>query len=157
MRSSIIKGISFGLTSGVITTLGLIVGLHSTTGSLKVVVGGIFVIAIADALSDALGVHISEESENNHTAKEIWVATIFTFVAKFIFSLIFVIPFLFLPLLTAIQVSVIFGLFIIAVFSFYIAKEQKISSFEVVGEHLLIASLVIAITHFVGDWISKFN
>lgn len=157
MRNSIIKGISFGLTSGVITTLGLIVGLHSTTGSLKVVMGGIFVIAIADALSDALGVHISEESENNHTVKEIWVATIFTFIAKFVFSLMFIIPFLFLPLLIAIQTSVVFGLFIIAVFSFYIAREQKISSFEVVGEHLLIAVVVVFLTHFIGDWIAKLN
>ena len=31
MRESVKTGISFGLTSGVITTLGLMVGLHSGT------------------------------------------------------------------------------------------------------------------------------
>lgn len=53
MRLSIRKGFSFGLTSGVITTLGLIVGLHSSTHSDLSVIGGILSIAIADAMSDA--------------------------------------------------------------------------------------------------------
>ena len=75
MKHSIKKGFSFGLTSGVITTLGLIVGLHSGTHSKLVVIGGVLVIAVADALSDALGIHISEESENKHTQREIWEAT----------------------------------------------------------------------------------
>ena len=66
MNHSIKTGFSFGLTSGIITTLGLIVGLNSGTGSKLVVLGGILTIAIADAFSDALGIHISEESENKH-------------------------------------------------------------------------------------------
>ena len=71
MRHSLRVGFSFGITSGIITTLGLMVGLNSSTRSGLVVIGGILTIAIADAFSDALGIHISEESENRHTAKEI--------------------------------------------------------------------------------------
>lgn len=37
MNESWRKGFSFGLTSGIITTLGMIVGLHSSTGSQIVV------------------------------------------------------------------------------------------------------------------------
>ncbi|MGZ8381620.1 MAG: hypothetical protein ACXW4C_08190, partial [Nitrospira sp.] len=55
MKASFKTGLSFGLTSGVITTLGLMVGLHSGTHSRTVVIGGILTIAIADAMSDALG------------------------------------------------------------------------------------------------------
>ena len=62
MKISIRKGLGFGLTSGVITTLGLLVGLNAGTHSKKIVLGGILLIAIADALSDALGIHISEEA-----------------------------------------------------------------------------------------------
>ncbi len=67
MKLSYIKGISFGLTSGIITTLGMIVGLHAGTHSRLAVIGGVLTIAIADAFSDALGIHISEESQNKHT------------------------------------------------------------------------------------------
>ncbi|MBW1641510.1 MAG: VIT1/CCC1 transporter family protein, partial [Deltaproteobacteria bacterium] len=72
MKRSLRKGISFGLTSGTITTLGLMVGLHSGTHSRMVVIGGILTIAVADAFSDALGIHISAESENECSPKEIW-------------------------------------------------------------------------------------
>jgi hypothetical protein len=71
MKASIKKGFSFGLTSSIITTLGLIVGLHSSTHSKLIIVGGILIIAVADALSDALGIHISEEAENKHSVREI--------------------------------------------------------------------------------------
>jgi len=72
MRHSLKVGFSFGLTSGIITTLGLMVGLHSGAHSKLVLIGGVLTIAIADAFSDALGIHMSEESENRHTTRETW-------------------------------------------------------------------------------------
>lgn len=153
MKTSVRKGFSFGLTSGIITTLGLIVGLHSSTHSALVVIGGIIVIAIADALSDALGIHISEESENNHTAKEIWESTITTFLSKFIFALTFIVPVLLFPLSFAVIISVVWGLSLIIIFSFYMAKQGNIKPYKVVAEHLLIAIFVIIITHYLGDWV----
>ena len=151
-----IKGISFGLTSGIITTLGLIVGLDSATGSTSVIIGGILAIAIADAFSDALGIHISEEAMNKHSDREVWEATIFTFIAKFIFSSIFIIPFISLELKTAITASIVFGLSLIAVFSFAMARIQKKNPFTVTLEHLLIAVVVVIATHYVGDIIKCF-
>ena len=53
MKHSLKVGISFGMTSGIITTLGLMVGLHSGTNSKLAVIGGLFTIAIADAFPDA--------------------------------------------------------------------------------------------------------
>jgi VIT1/CCC1 family predicted Fe2+/Mn2+ transporter len=157
MKFSIRKGFSFGFTSGIITTLGLIVGLHSSTHSSLVVIGGILVIAIADAMSDALGIHVSVESENKHSTQEIWESTIATFLSKFVFALTFIIPVLFLQLSTAIIVCVIWGLSLIAIFNYYMAKQQNIKPYRVILEHLLIAIMVIVITHYVGDWIATFG
>jgi VIT1/CCC1 family predicted Fe2+/Mn2+ transporter len=155
MRHSLRTGLSFGLTSGIITTLGLMVGLHSGTHSRLAVIGGILTIAIADAFSDALGIHVSEESENRHSTREIWESTVFTFISKFVFALTFIIPLLLFPLATAVVVSVIWGLSTLAIFSVYIAKDQKESAWKAVGEHLLIAAVVILITHYVGHWIGS--
>lgn len=154
MKHSLRTGVTFGLTSAVITTLGLMVGLHSGTHSRIVVMGGIFTIAVADAFSDALGIHVSEESENVHTAKEIWTSTLATFLAKFFFALTFAVPVLFLPLSTAIIVSMAWGMSILAVLSYAMAKGQGDVPLKVMGEHILIALVVIGITHFVGDWVS---
>lgn len=155
IRHSLRVGLSFGLTSGIITTLGLMVGLHSGTHSKLVVIGGILTIAIADAFSDALGIHVSEESEQKHTTKEIWESTISTFFSKLIFALTFIIPVLLFELPMAIMVSVVWGLLVLGIFSFKIAKEQKAAPWKMVGEHLIIALVVIVITHYVGDWISS--
>jgi VIT1/CCC1 family predicted Fe2+/Mn2+ transporter len=152
-KHSIKTGLSFGLTSATITTLGLMVGLHAGTNSKLVVIGGILIIAIADAFSDALGIHVSEESENKHTTLEIWEATIATFLAKFIFASTFIIPLLLFSLSTAIVVSVLYGLSLLCLFSFYMAKGQGDKPLKVVAEHLVIAVVVIIITHYVGDWV----
>ena len=153
MKDSLRKGISFGLTSAVITTLGLMVGLHSGTHSKIVVIAGILTIAIADAFSDALGIHVSEEAENTHTVKQIWGATIATFLTKFLFAMTFMVPVLFLGLSSAIIVSLIWGMSILFVLSYIIAKSQGEPPFKIIGEHLMIALVVIAITHWVGDWL----
>lgn len=155
MKISIRKGFSFGLASGIITTLGLIVGLHSSTHSKMVIISGILVIAIADAFSDALGMHISEESEIRHKENEIWESTIATFLSKFVFALTFIAPILLFELQTAIIASIAWGLLLITLFSFHIAKKQNIKPLKVIFEHLIIAVFVIIITHFLGDFAGK--
>ncbi len=153
MRDSIRTGVSFGLTSGTITTLGLMVGLHSGTHSRLAVIGGILTIAIADAFSDALGIHIAEEAEHVHTEKEIWASTIATFISKLFFALTFMFPVLLFELSTAILVSVAWGLSILTLISWRIARQQGAKPWKAITEHVAIALAVIVITHYVGDWI----
>lgn len=155
MKLASLKGFSFGLTSGVITTLGIMVGLNATTHSKLVVIGGILSIAIADAFSDALGMHISVESEAKYSTKQIWSATLSTFLAKFIVALTFVVPVLLFTNSTAIIIGSFWGIFLLTIYSFYLAKRQKTSPLKVIGEHLAIAIIVIIITQLVGQWISK--
>ena len=156
MKHSIKTGFTFGLTSGIITTLGLIVGLYSGTHSKLAVIGAVLIIAIADSLSDAMGIHLSEESEGRHKAKSIWESTFATFLAKFIFALTFIVPLLLFQLRTAVIASVIWGMGVLAVLSLYIARGEKAKPWKVVAEHLIIAAVVIVLTLFVGNLISSF-
>jgi VIT1/CCC1 family predicted Fe2+/Mn2+ transporter len=149
-------GFCFGLTSGIITTLGLMVGLHSGTHSSLAVIGGVLTIAIADAFSDALGIHMSQEYEDHRTTKEIWESTLATFLSKFFFALTFLVPIFLFPnsLGTAITVSAIWGLLALGILSFVIAKYKKEKPWKAILEHLTIALIVIIITHYAGDLIS---
>jgi VIT1/CCC1 family predicted Fe2+/Mn2+ transporter len=154
MRESLRTGLAFGMTSGVITTAGLMVGLHSGTGSKLAVMGGILTIAIADAFSDALGIHISEESENRHTQRQIWASTVSTFASKFLLALSFLVPVLFLPLSVAVIVSIAWCMIVLAVMSMLIGRGQGSSTLRVVLEHIFIASVVILATHYCGHLIA---
>jgi len=68
------------------------VGLHASALSKLVVVGGTLTIAIADACHDALGIHLSEESEHVHTGREVWKSIFATFLPKFTFALLSKVP-----------------------------------------------------------------
>ena len=156
MKASVKKGFGFGLSSGVITTLGMMVGLNASTRSPIAVIGGIIAIAIADAFSDAVGMHISEESENKHAARDIWEATVSTLLSKFVFALSFVVPVLVFDLSTAIWVSIFWGMSLVTIFSWYLATQQGAKVYRVVVEHVAIVILVIIITHYVGRWVGTF-
>jgi len=156
LKNSSIVGLSFGLTSAVITTLGLMVGLSAGTHSRLVVLGGILTIAVADAFSDALGIHISQEAQNNVSTKEVWEATFMTFVAKLLFALTFVFAVLILPIDIAVIVNVVWGLFLLFLLSFLIAYSKKEPAQYVIAEHVGVAVVVIAITNLIGKLLNQY-
>lgn len=148
-------GLFFGATSGVITTIGLIVGLNAGTRSVPAVLGGIFVIAFADAMSDALGIHLAEEADPDATKHQIWSATVSTFLSKFIFAITFAVPLLLLPLQPAVVASVAWGMLVIIVLSYFLARAQKASPLAIIAEHVGIAVLVVVLSHFIGIWVAN--
>ncbi len=155
MKESLKTGVTFGLTSGTITTLGLMIGLYSGTNSRGVVIGGILTIAIADSLSDALGIHISEEADHTRTTTQVWVATVATFLSK-LCAIIFVVPVLLFDLPIAITIYLAWGIFLITILSYYLASKQGASPWKVILEHISITILVITLTHFLGKLIAEY-
>lgn len=156
MKKSLKVGFSFGLTSGVITTLGLLVGLAASTQSKLAVVGGILTIAIADSMSDSLGIHISQETASAKNPKNLWLSAFSTFISKFLTALTFVVPILFLNLNMAVWISILWGLLVISIMSYIIAKSQKELPSHVIGEHLSISILVILLSAGLGNLISTY-
>lgn len=154
----VLTGVFFGTGSGVITTLGLIVGLFAGTESLAAVMGGILVIAVSDSMSDAFGIHLSEEARPDSTSRGVWMATITTFFTKFLMASTFVLPLLLLPLQQAVIACLIWGAIVLTILSIFIAKQQHESSWSVVAEHLGIATLVMILSWLVGagvnNWLS---
>lgn len=154
MKKSIKTGLGFGLTSGVITTLGLMVGLVIGTGSRLAVVGGVLTIAVADALSDALGMHISQEFHTGEGGNsEAWLSAFFTFLFKLIIAGSFVLPVLVFDLQLAMMVSIFWGAFLLGIFS-YQMSEDKQKAWRVMGEHVFAAALVVVVTYLLGTWIA---
>ena len=150
LAHSLSVGISFGVTSGIITTIGLLVGLSAGTNSRTAVLAGILTIAVADSLSDALGIHISEENEGVHTPREVWGAAAATFASKLIMALTFVIPVLLFPLDTAVILAIVWGAFSLTMLSIVMGRRQGIDPRPIVLEHLGVATLVVVAAHLLG-------
>ena len=146
-------GLYFGATSGVITTIGLLTGLHAGTHSVAAVLGGILVIAVADAMSDALGIHLATEADPQTSLAHVWSATLSTFATKFVFAASFAIPLFLLPLQQAVWVSIAWGMTVIVVLSYLLARAQNERPLPVIVEHLGIAMVVVVLSHLIGVWV----
>jgi len=155
MKKSFTKGLSYGTTSGVITTLGLLIGIGAGTDSRLAALSGIMVIAFADAMSDALGIHISEESESNNPTKSIWLSTAVTFITKLVISLSFIIPVLLFPMTLAIFVAIVWGVILLTILSYRIAQNNKTKPAVVIAEHMSITVVVIIASYYIGTYANK--
>jgi VIT1/CCC1 family predicted Fe2+/Mn2+ transporter len=154
-RHSLKVGFGFGVASGVITTLGLMIGLFSTTNSKIAVIGGVLTIALADSLADALGIHFSEESKGIHTTKVIWLSTIFTFLSKLVITLSFIPLIVFLPIKIGIILDIVWGFLLLSFYSYFMAKKQNNKPFFAIFEHVSIMIVVIICSYYIGNLIDK--
>lgn len=143
---------SFGATSSIITSLAFIVGLSQSVDSKLIIIGSLLVIAIADNISDSLGIHIYQESAGLN-GKIVRNSTFSNFFTRLLVILIFILIVIVLPIGYAVISSLVFGLSLLAVLSYFIAKEQKINPYLAILEHLTIAIIVVVISSFLGGWI----
>lgn len=136
---------SFGATSAIVTSLAFIVGL-SGNSKLTIIVS-LIVFAVADNISDSLGLHIFQESDLKKP-KVVSISTFSNFFTRFLVVIIFILMVAFLPMEYAVGASIIYGVSLPSVLSYYIAKEQKTSPYFSILEHVAIAILVIIISFF---------
>lgn len=156
MKDSIKKGLGFGMTSAVITTLSLIVGLHSGTDLKYAVIGAILVIAFADSLADSLGIYMSEKSREGGTTKDAGSSMIVTFFTKFTFALTFLVPILiFNDLHIAIIIDLIYGFILLVTLSYRMARDKKEKPLKTIAFHVFLAVAVITGSHYIGNWVNS--
>lgn len=153
MDKSIKRGLGFGITSGIITTIGLMVGLYAATNSKLAILGGIITIAIADSLSDSFGIHVSEEFSGAKT-KNILKSSLYTFLSKLITAALFVFPIIFFNLKLAMLICLGMGIFLLIIFNYFLSKENNESPIRIIFEHVSLASIVVLLSYFVGKLIN---
>ncbi|MEI8061612.1 MAG: hypothetical protein WCG99_04975 [Candidatus Berkelbacteria bacterium] len=152
MKTSIRKGLGFGLTSGIIATLGMMIGLNQGTHSTTVVLAGIGVIAVTDALSDAVAVFMADETELKPEVS-IWQESLSTFFSKFLIGVSFALPVIFMDLSDAVIFSIIYGLILITILSYFVAKSEKRPVVKIVLGHLAATVVVVIVSALVGGWV----
>ena len=144
----------FGATTAIITNLGLIIGLYFTSNAKENIIGSILVIALADNISDSLGIHIYQEAES-FKAKEVWFSTFTNFMTRLIISLIFILFVAVFPLYTATIYLVTLGVCLIGFISYIVAIKKNINPYIAIFEHIGIAILVIVVSRILGIFIAN--
>ena len=153
------RNFSFGSVSAVMTSLAMIIGLSNTPNAKASIVTALFIIAVADNISDSFGIHVHQESEATN-AKEVQRITFTNFFARLLITAVFILFVTFLPMNLAIALSVLFGLAVIISISYFIAKKQKANPYKAIMQHLAIAALVMiasfSLRQLAADFVAKF-
>jgi VIT1/CCC1 family predicted Fe2+/Mn2+ transporter len=148
---------SFGATSGIITNLGIICGLWTGAHPKLAIIGAMLLIAIADNISDSVGIHIYQESELLNT-REIWISTFTNFLARILVSLTFILLVIILPIKPAVICAISWGLLLLAILSYTIAKDEEVNPYLAMFEHVSIAVAIVILSNYIGGFvISKFK
>ena len=144
---------SFGATSAVITSLAFIIGLSSNPEPRLTIIGSLMVFAIADNISDSLGIHIYQESDLKKSST-VAISTFTNFFTRLLVIGVFALLVLILPILYAVVASVALGMSLLIALSYLIAKEQGVDPYMAILQHMTVAIVVVAGSFLMREWIT---
>ncbi len=147
-----INKFSIGATAAITTSMGLIAGLAQGDGAKTSVVTGLLVIAVADNISDSLGIHIYKESEGA-SKSDTRSSTFGNFFVRLVLALTFVAIVLLFQSRAALVVASVWGLILLALLSRMIARKKKTRTAYEIAWHLGVALFVIAASRLMGHLI----
>jgi vacuolar iron transporter family protein len=145
---------SFGATSAVMTSLAIIVGLSNIPNHRISIITALLVIAIADNISDSFGIHIQQEAQHL-SPKEVARITNSNFITRLFVVFVYILFIYFLPINIALIFSIIIGILIITLLSYFIALDKKENPYKAVFQHLGIAFAVMMSSYFLRELITK--
>jgi VIT1/CCC1 family predicted Fe2+/Mn2+ transporter len=151
-----IQGMTFGSMDAIIMVIGVVVGL-GVTGNRTAVFIGVLVAGISNSFGNAWGFHISEETENLHSRREVWISTVLSFSGTLLTTFILILPVLLLPLSLAIAASVLTGLVLIVLIGLLVSRIRKLGRggcLRLLLEYVGISLLVIVVAYYLGQFAS---
>jgi VIT1/CCC1 family predicted Fe2+/Mn2+ transporter len=145
----------FGSSAAIITDVSLIVGLGSARAGKGPILAGLLTIAVADNISDSLGIHLYKESEGYGQRLSLF-STILNFLSRLLISCTFIAIVLALPMAHAIIVGLIWGLLLIVLISYLLSRSNKDDPVREMVIHVLTAVIVIVLSRYLGHAIAAY-
>ena len=149
-KGSGVQGLTHGIINGVLTSMGVVIGL-SATGNKFLLLFGILAVGIADALGDSLAFHVAQETEIHHSKREVRVSTALTFFGILAGFIIMGIPVLLFDIGTAIIISGTIGIVMLAGLGYFVAMiNPKLKKGHQMVEYVVMGIIVIIVTYYVS-------
>jgi len=145
-----VQGFTFGIMEGMVMVLGVLIGLSAASQPKTVLIIGTFLAGFSDALANAVGIHVSQETEAR-PRREVWKATIYCFLATIGATLIIVIPLAVLPTTLAIPVTWVIGVVSLAALGWYVSRFSRIPKSTLAFEYMSMGIVVSVVCFIVGQ------
>ena len=148
-RPESLRRISFGGPAAIVSSVALIVGLDAAAADRTAIAGSLLILALADNLTDTLGVHIYQEAERL-AQPEAFRTTVTNFLTRLLVSLSFVALVLTTRAPLRSYLCLVWGLLLLALLSYLVARARAASPAAVIARHCGVALIVIALSAAIG-------
>lgn len=147
--------LAFGITSGILTTVGVLVGVIAANPDQLSAIGGIVAIAVADSYSDAFGMYMARVSERGTPRKLAMRHALGTLAGKAVIPLTFIVPLLVLPLGAAVWVDLGWGAVALALLSAEQAVVEQRPIGRRVARNLGLALIIVTSSLLAGKLVHR--
>ena len=140
-------GMSFGIISGILTTIGIILGNVGAATSKKIIILNLIALALSDSFSDALGIYYGSYADDEDFKKSIKEG-INAFIGKSIIPLTMALIFYLLSMSNAILLNLLLaigGIILITIKLFGINRVLAMNMTAFVG--------IVTLNYFVGQYL----
>jgi VIT1/CCC1 family predicted Fe2+/Mn2+ transporter len=134
--------------------MGLILGLDAAANSRQAIVSVLLIFAVADNLSDSLSVHVYQEAEQLES-REAFRSTLANFATRLLVALSFVVLVITLPRDSLATITVAWGLLLLALLTYRIARARGARIGREIAKHVLVAAIVLVVSRWLGTWIAS--
>jgi VIT1/CCC1 family predicted Fe2+/Mn2+ transporter len=145
--------VSFGGTAAIVTSMAIVTGLNAVSASEKTIITALLIAALADNLTDSLSVHVYQESERLEE-KEAFKGTLTNFVVRLVLCVSFAILVATLPTYLALVCSIVWGMLLLGILSYVLAKERGVPPVSEAVKHIAVACAAVLVSRLIGNWIN---
>lgn len=155
MNLNLKTGVNFGLISGILVTIGIVVGLVSAGSSKEIIMSAVLVVAFADAFSDSLGIYLSNNNPGEKAG--VWQSLSIAFFAKLIVASTFLIPLFLAANKVAMVICVAWSALLLIFVGYYLnLGDEKKNFVATIVKYLIILVLVSLISYYIGNLFKGF-
>ena len=147
--------VSFGATSAIVTSMGVIIGFGAGAISKSPIIAGLLIVGLADNLTDSLSIHIYQESERLEQ-RAAFRAAIGNFATRLIISLTFVALVFSFSSTNMLLACLAWGALLLTSLTWLVAKNRNANVATELLKHLTVAAAVVAASFSTGNLISAY-
>jgi len=158
MDKNYLQGLYFGIISGIITVLGLIIGLGAGTMSKGAILAGVVAISISDTLADGFALYTSKKAEETEDKSygPLQAGSIVV-ITKFILALSFIVPLLWITdIHQSVIICLIWGCSIILFSAIYLSILRKEIIIMNAAKYLTLTLFIVCLTYYSGVKINTY-
>ena len=150
-----LRAVSFGAASAIVTSTGVIIGFGAAGLAKSAIIAGLLIVGLTDNLTDALSIHIFQESELQEEGT-VFRTTLINFAKRLTISLSFVALALCLAGLPLLLAAVAWGGSLLSGLTWLVARKRGAEVSVEILKHLAVAGVVIVVSRAIGELINAY-